>query len=81
MTPYKLRNRPLSKATNPQIELKQISPHKPLLPSVENVDALKKIIEEQSIKIVGLENERNQLRTAALEAAYSPAAFISDDVL
>lgn len=81
VAPYELRNRPLSRTANAQVELKEISPHKPLLPPVENPDALKRIIEEQSMRIVGLENERNQLRMAALEAAYTPAAFISDDVL
>jgi len=54
-----------------------------LLPPKNNdpkIAELQKIIDQQALKIIALESERNQLREAALQATYTPAAFLSDEV-
>ena len=53
---------------------------RPVPASTEEICELRSTIEELNIKLVGLEAERNELRNAVLQASYTPAAFLSDDV-
>jgi len=48
---------------------------------IDDTEGLKKRLEQQNLLMVGLENERNQLKSAAIQAAYTPVAFLSDEVL
>ena len=46
----------------------------------DDVGRLKTQLEAQNVKIAALEVEREQLRAAVLQASYTPAAFLTEEV-